>query len=161
MENGVTGSTTLAIGRYQAAYDRAGVAPSTTVVTPQNGQTVIQGHTITLTADASDDVEVERVQFLVDNVVIANDRLFPYEASYSVPTSTTTTHIVKTIATDLNGASTESAPITFTAISNPPPVVSLLSPQPASTLIEGRPSVCWLRQATTEVFKGSCSLLVV
>ena len=138
VENGVSGNTTLLIGRYEPTYDRVGVAPSTSVVTPQQGQTVIEGQTITLSANASDDVEVERVQFIVDNVVIANDRIFPYETSYFVPVSTTTTHTVKTIATDLNGTSTESAPIAFTATPNPPPVVSLLSPQPGSILIQGQ-----------------------
>src|SRR6185369_2451874 len=137
VDNGTTGTTSLMIGRYQPRYDRAGIAPATSVISPQQDQTVIQGRTITLSAAASDDVEVERVQFLVDNVVIANDRIFPYEASYVVPVSTTT-HTVKTIATDLNGVAAESAPVTFTAVSNPAPVVSLLSPQPGSLLIEGQ-----------------------
>ena len=138
IDNGASGVTSLIIGRYQPKYDRAGVAPSTSVVSPQPGQTVVQGKTITITADAGDDVEVERVQFLVDDVVIANDRIFPYEASYLVPLSTAT-HTIKTIATDLNGVSSESAPITITTTPNPPPVVSLLSPQPGSILIAGRP----------------------
>lgn len=138
VDNGSSGTTSLIIGRYQPRYDRAGIAPSTSVVTPQQGQIVTEGKTITLSADASDDVEVERVQFIVDNVVIANDRIYPYEASYFVPVSTTTTHTVKTIATDLNGAATESVPITFTTTPNQPPVVSLLSPQSGSLLIEGQ-----------------------
>jgi len=139
VDNGTTGTTSLMIGRYQPRYDRAGFAPSTSVISPLQGQTFIEGRTISLAAAASDDIEVERVQFVVDNVVIANDRIFPYEASYLVPASTTaTTHTIKTIATDLNGAATQSTPVTITVISNPPPVVSLLSPQQGTLLIEGQ-----------------------
>jgi hypothetical protein len=137
LEIGTSGSTTLMIGRYQPTYDRAGVAPSTSVVTPQNGQTVIQGHTINLMADASDDVEVERVQFFVDNQLIATDRIPPYETPASI-SGLTPIRTIKVVATDLNGVSAESAPVTINTIPNPPPVVSLLSPQAGSVLIQGQ-----------------------
>lgn len=138
VENGVSGNTFLAIGRYnQTVYDRAGVAPSMAVVSPQNGQTVIQGHTINLTADAIDDVEVERVQFFVDNQLIATDRIPPYETPALIG-GTAPTRTIKVTATDLNGVSAESAPVTINTIPNPAPVVSLLSPQTGSLLIEGQ-----------------------
>lgn len=103
----------------------------------RNRDRQLQGHTVTITADASDDVEVERVQFFVDNQLVGSDRIAPYELPFLVQ-GTAPIRTIKTIATDLNGVSAESAPITINTIPNPPPEVSLLSPQAGSVLIQGQ-----------------------
>lgn len=61
----------------------------------------------------------------------------PYEVSYTVP-ATATSLTIRTIATDLGGASSSSVPITVAVSANSAPVVSLLKPQSGSVLIEGQ-----------------------
>lgn len=81
----VGSSTRLYIGQYRAIEDTAGIAPQVTLVSPLPGETVIEGVTLDLIAEASDDIAVAAVQFLINGSMLQVDTVEPYEASLVVP----------------------------------------------------------------------------
>jgi hypothetical protein len=81
---------TLRILKYQDIVDTGGIPPSISITFPTPATTLIQGQTITITANASDDVAVASVDFLVNGQVITTTASQPYQASYIVPQSATT-----------------------------------------------------------------------
>lgn len=72
---------------------------------PAEGATVF--HTETLTATASDDQGIDRVEFLVDDVVVATDTEAPYEASWDTTTQTDGAHTVTARAFDTSDNATD------------------------------------------------------
>ena len=84
-ENGVTGDSRLYIGQYVSLEDRAGIAPVVSLTSPASGATVIQGETIPITVQATDDVQVVSVDFLVNGNVIFTDSAAPYQFNLTVP----------------------------------------------------------------------------
>ena len=87
-------------------------APSVQITAPSAGATV--SGTVTLTANASDNVAVAGVQFLVDNVAIgAEDTTAPYSVSWNTTTASTGVHAIVARARDAAG-NTATAPVTVT-----------------------------------------------
>jgi len=75
----------MLIGQYavpQPVYldDPHGVAPTLTITSPQNGDSVAQG-LLTVTATATDDVGVAEVRFLVNSLLAATLKSPPYQAA--------------------------------------------------------------------------------
>ncbi|WP_224368939.1 Ig-like domain-containing protein [Hyalangium versicolor] len=68
-------------------------APTATVTSPAEGTTLTG--TVTLTADASDNVGVTKVEFYVDTILVGSDTTAPY--SYTLNTRTITTNGPKVI----------------------------------------------------------------
>ncbi|MGH8244948.1 MAG: Ig-like domain-containing protein, partial [Gammaproteobacteria bacterium] len=83
--NGSTGDTKLFIGQYLSLEDNAGIAPTVSITSPTQGDTVVAGSTITITASATDDVQVAAVDFLVDGQVVARDTTAPFAINFTVP----------------------------------------------------------------------------
>jgi len=54
------------------------VAPTVSITSPANGAIVARRSTITITATASDNVGVTRVEFLVDGALQCTDTTAPY-----------------------------------------------------------------------------------
>jgi hypothetical protein len=132
---GTTASTSytdsgLAAGRYYyvvKATDAAGnigpasaeasavatadtVAPVVSVTSPPAG--AIVGGTVDLTADASDDVGVFSVRFLIDGVQVgAEDTSAPYLIAWSSRTVPNGSHTLTAVARDASGNETTSAPV--------------------------------------------------
>ncbi len=100
-ENGTTGTSRLFIGQYLSLEDNAGVPPQVSLAAPAAGQTQFEGATLTLRADASDDVAVGSVRFLVNGETVFTDTSEPYEYSFTVPVVNSLTLGVS--ATDLGG----------------------------------------------------------
>ena len=102
----------------QVATFRAAGAPSGDVTPPTAAITAPAGTvsgTVTLTANASDNVGVAGVQFLVDNnPVAAEDITSPYGVSWNTATVANGTHILTALARDINGNTATSAPVTLT-----------------------------------------------
>jgi endonuclease/exonuclease/phosphatase family metal-dependent hydrolase len=73
--------------------------PTVVLLSPGAGETV--PNTVTLSATASDDVGVAKVQFLLDGVVVATDRWPPYELTVSGLANGP--HTVEAIASDAAG----------------------------------------------------------
>src|SRR5262249_52995864 len=73
------------IGQYLAVEDTAGVSPFVQLTAPSPGGTVIEGETITLRAEATDDVAVASVSFLVDGTLVRTDTTSSYQTQFTVP----------------------------------------------------------------------------
>ena len=101
-ENGTNGNSRLYIGQYVALEDHAGVPPVVSITSPAAGATVIEGSTLQITVQATDDVQVASVDFLVNGVVVFTDSAAPYQFNLAVPTGVATVTLGAT-ALDLGG----------------------------------------------------------
>ena len=122
-ENGVNGNTRLYIGQYRNLQDTAGVPPVVEITSPANGSQVVQGSTITVTANATDDVAVASVSFFVNGQLAFTTTTAPYQHTFTVPNSGSTLTIG---ATALDFAGTAGVA---------PNVVLSLIPDPLTTVV--------------------------
>ena len=76
-ENGTDGNTRLFIGQYLALEDRNGIPPTVSITSPVNGASVIESTKVTVHANASDDVAVTSVTFMVNGQVAFVDTSEP------------------------------------------------------------------------------------
>jgi sugar lactone lactonase YvrE len=86
---GTTSDSRLYIGQYQVLQDTKGLPPTASIVSPAPGATVVQGSTIPITVNASDDVAVAAVNLQVNGVSILTDTASPYIFYYQVPSNAT------------------------------------------------------------------------
>jgi len=115
----------LRIFEYQNIVDTAGIPPTAQISYPTLGTTLIQSSSITITVNASDDVAVASVSFLVNGQVLSTTTTQPYQLNYTVPKNATTLTF-SAIATDYGNQR------------EPPPLCRcLLFPTP------GQPSPAW------------------
>ena len=73
-------------------------APTVSITSPANAATV--SGTITISASASDNVAVAKVEFYVDNVLKGTDTISPYSIAFDTKTLTNTAHTIKAVAFD-------------------------------------------------------------
>jgi hypothetical protein len=66
------------------------VPPTVRIVSPADGATVIEGQTITVAVDATDNAAVRSVEFFVNGLSFATDTVAPYEFIFTVPYGTAT-----------------------------------------------------------------------
>jgi hypothetical protein len=78
--------------------------PTVSITSPASGSIFVSPGTIPVSANASDDGSVTRVDFTVDGVLFGTDTSAPYQAIYPAPT--TGVHSLTARATDNNGATT-------------------------------------------------------
>src|SRR6185369_2390774 len=76
------------------------VAPTGSITNPANGANVARRATITITANASDNVGVTRVEFLVDGALQCTDTAAPYSCSWKVPNTPNKTYQLSARAFD-------------------------------------------------------------
>ncbi len=109
--------------------------PVVTLTTPTNGSTV-KG-TATISANATDNVGVTKVNILVDNKMLSTDTTSPYSASWNSSTVSNGTHTVSAVAYDSAGNSATSTPATVTVNNQgtPPP-----PPPPPPTPVPDAPT---------------------
>src|SRR5207249_1656298 len=69
--------------------DTLGVPPSVQITSPVTGIPLIQGQTVTFSANATDDVAVASVEFAVNGQPVFTTGSQPYQMTYTVPTSAT------------------------------------------------------------------------
>jgi YD repeat-containing protein len=101
--------------------------PTTSITAPAAGATV--SGTVTVTASASDNVGVTRVELSVDGALLATDSAAPYSASWNTTTATNAAHTLTSKAYDAAGNVGTSAAVTVT-VSNattPPPTCATSS----------------------------------
>lgn len=82
---GSFGDSRLYIGQYLAIVDNKGIPPSATITSPASGATVIEGSTLPIRVNATDDVAVAAVNFLVNGQVVFTATSAPYQFNFSVP----------------------------------------------------------------------------
>lgn len=88
--------------------------PTATITAP-TGSAIVSG-TITISANASDNVGVAGVTFLVDNVVVGGgeDTISPYSVSWDTTTVANGVHSIIARARDTSGNTGDSAPVSVT-----------------------------------------------
>ena len=86
--------------------------PSTSITSPANGATV--SGTTTVSATASDDVGVSRVELFVDGVLAGSDSTTPYQIPWNTTTATNGGHGLQTRAYDAAGNVGSSAVVNVT-----------------------------------------------
>lgn len=117
-EHGTTGNTRLFIGQYLALEDLAGIAPVVSITSPSAGLTVIEGTTLPITVQATDDVQVVSVDFLVNGTVVFTDSAAPYEFNLAVPVGATSLTLGAT-AVDLGDNIGTATGVTVNVIPDP------------------------------------------
>ena len=87
--------------------------PAVAIASPANGATV--GGTVSITANASDNVDVAGVRFQLDGADLgAEDTTAPYSVSWNTTTATNGSHTLTAIARDAAGNSANAAAVTVT-----------------------------------------------
>lgn len=74
--------------------------PTVSITSPVNGSYVSRGRTITISASASDNAGVKKVDFYINNSLLRTDTTKPYTASWRVPNTRNVTYTIKAIAYD-------------------------------------------------------------
>jgi glucose/arabinose dehydrogenase len=86
---------------FAAAGDN--IAPTVSITNPANGAIVGRKANVTITATASDNVGVTRVDFLVNGVLQCSDTTAPYSCVWRVPGAMNKTYQLQARALDLAG----------------------------------------------------------
>jgi poly(hydroxyalkanoate) depolymerase family esterase len=89
------------IGRFWGLDNLDGVAPSVTLTAPANGAGV--SGNVTVSADASDDVGIDHVEFLLDGGLLGSDASAPYAITWNAATASDGAHALQARAVDLAG----------------------------------------------------------
>ncbi|MBD0369727.1 MAG: S8 family serine peptidase [Pyrinomonadaceae bacterium] len=139
------GSHTLVSKAYDASGNSAtsapvtvtvnhdSIAPTTSITSPTNGQTVTG--LVTVQASATDNVGVTRVELYQDNALIGTDTSAPYAFSWDTDAITNGSHTLMSKAYDASGNVGSSATVTVTVNHDPtPPTVSLTAPAAGASL---------------------------
>ena len=138
------------------------LTPPTTSVTAPAGGTTVTG-TVSVTASASDNVGVTKVEFLLDGVVQSTDTASPYAWSWNTTASTNGAHTLSTKAYDAANNAGTSSNVSVT-VSNGVPVnvggwsivqanATLTYTIPAGTTIPSRGYLIVGRNATKTQFE--------
>lgn len=105
------------------------------VTAPANNSTFALGDTIALSANASSNIGISKVNFRVNSAFHQQDVTAPYEATW-VPTQTGT-YTIDVAAYDSNDSSIYSSPVTVNIIQAQGPTVSFSQPTGDLTVDEG------------------------
>ncbi|MDQ4124525.1 MAG: DNRLRE domain-containing protein [Actinomycetota bacterium] len=89
---------------------------------------------VKITADASDDRRVDKVELLKDGVVLATDTSAPYETTWNTTTADNGVRTLTARATDDAGNVTTSAPVSVTVENSAPPATNVTSPLGGATV---------------------------
>ncbi len=117
----------------------ASSVPAVSISTPTTGSTT--NGTVTLSANASDNNGIKQVQFQVDGVNVGSPvTSAPYQTSWNSISATNGTHSITAIATNVNGKTTTSAPVSI-EVSNPNPANGNMIPNPSVETSSGTPDM--------------------
>src|SRR5436309_1282669 len=108
--------------------------PTVSITSPANGATVRS--TVSVTANASDNVGVVGVQFKLDGANLGGeDTTAPYAVSWNTTTATNGSHTLTVVARDAAGNTATSSAVTVTVSNDTtPPTVSITSPVNGATV---------------------------
>ncbi|MCI0591184.1 MAG: Ig-like domain-containing protein, partial [Gammaproteobacteria bacterium] len=87
--------------------------PTVSLTAPANGATV-SGSSVSVTANASDNVGVASVDFKVDGVILFTDTASPYTMTWNTTSATSSAHTLTATAKDAAGNQTTSSAVTVT-----------------------------------------------
>ncbi len=102
------------LGAYERITTCSDVNPPNTSITAPGGGATVSG-TINVTASATDDCSINRVEFYRDgSVLIGTDSSSPYSVSWNTTSVSNGSHSLKSRAFDNAGHSTDSSPVSVT-----------------------------------------------
>ena len=139
------GTSGLAVVSY-ASPDTAGIPPVVSIASPPGdvdpntaGLQLFEGQTITITANATDDGQIARVELLINGQSVQTDVGYPWTLSGVLPSLAnnggTSTVTIQVRATDTGGNVGLSAPITAQLVANNAPfAVAKISPASGASL---------------------------
>jgi len=116
-------------------------APTTSITAPSNAATV--SGTTSVTASASDNVGVSRVDFLLDGVVQASDATSPYSWSWNTTSSADGAHALTSKAYDAAGNVGTSSAVNVTVSNNGPDTIAPTAPALTATGGKSKISLSW------------------
>ncbi len=137
-QGGATGSFTLDrdifasyfIARFWGLDNSDSQAPTVSITAPSNGATV--SGTVTISASASDNASVDRVEFLIDGQLVYTDTSSPYSYAWAADNAANGDHVILARAYDSAGNSGTSQTIEVTVTGGvedvTPPTVALTFP---------------------------------
>jgi glucose/arabinose dehydrogenase len=79
------------------------ISPTVSITNPANGAIVARRSTVTITATASDNVSVTRVEFLINGSLECTDTTAPYSCNWTVPNARNATYQLQARAFDQAG----------------------------------------------------------
>jgi hypothetical protein len=106
--------------------------PPTVVVTSPGAGATVAG-IVTLTAQATDNVGVARVQFEVDQAIVGTDTAAPYSVAWNSSTRGNGSHTLVARAFDTSGNEAASSAVPFT-VSSLPPSTAITAPAGGATV---------------------------
>ena len=77
--------------------------PQLTITSPQGGTQLQGGSTVSLSAQASDNIAVSKVDFVVNGALLCSQTIAPYTCSWHVPSRPNTIYVIVVRAYDLTG----------------------------------------------------------
>lgn len=158
IENGTTGTSRLYIGQYQVIEDNGGIPPQVFITSPASGTSVTEGSSVTVTANATDDVDVATVKLLVNGAEVDSDSGAPYEFSFNVPLGATSLTL-QAQAVDFGNNVTTSASVVLSVTPDLPPTATITAPAEGVVLFEEQ-TVAFGATATDDVGVASISFYV-
>lgn len=113
--------------------------PTVTLTAPQEGQSFVEGTSISLSAMASDDLGIRRVEFLVDEQVVGSDSSAPYSISFQLPQVTSNRSLtISAVVFDSGTNRATSGTVSITDLDDiVPPAVAFITPTNGATFREG------------------------
>jgi hypothetical protein len=156
---GTSEDSRLYIGQYLAIQDNKGIAPTVSISSPANGTTVIQGSTLPIAVNATDDVAVAAVNIAVNGQVVFTSTSQPYQFNYKVPTTGTSLTISAT-AVDYGGNIGTAQAITVNLVPDPGTTVAGSTVDASNNPIAGASVTCQ-GIATTSGTSGAFSISAV
>ncbi len=130
-----SGSSTFTVN-LTAAVMVDETPPMVRIVSPDNGTTLIEGTTIRIPVEVSDDVQVRAVDLLVNGIVVETVSEAPFVFDRVLPRNVTSVEI-GAIAHDIADNRSSAAPITLQLVGDQAPTVRILSPADGQGVVEG------------------------
>ncbi|HYY70598.1 MAG TPA: Ig-like domain-containing protein, partial [Terriglobales bacterium] len=121
---GINGKTATSSGVTVAILDTT--PPTVAITSPANNASV--SGTVTVSASASDNVGVAKVEFYVDGALLTTSASSPYTAVWNTNTVLLGTHTLTAKAYDLSNNSTISGAVSVNAVDTIPPTVAIINP---------------------------------
>jgi len=139
------------------------IAPTTSLTAPAAGAAV--SGTVSVTANATDNVGVSGVQFKLDGAALgAEDTAAPYSVSWNTTATANGVHVLTAVARDAAGNQTTTAAVSVT-VSNatPPPPQGIAASYPGDVGIENNANVVFVEKfeetALTDLFSRWSDIL--
>ncbi|MGB9106500.1 MAG: Ig-like domain-containing protein [Terriglobales bacterium] len=109
--------------------------PTVAITNPANNASV--SGTVTISASASDNVGVAKVEFYLDGALLTTNVSPPYSATWNTNTASLGSHTLMARAYDQAGNSTTSAAVSVNVVDTTPPTVAVTSPANGSYVSKG------------------------